>query len=907
MRLRLRATPVGDAILVHPKGRLDERAADFAGGLAHDPQHTLVVVDLPAGVLADEWAAVAKLLSPSRYGSLRLVFGRDKGEDVRTAAGLIANRLGRLVLAPDGALVPTAAGGLFVPGDDGAAWLRFRPGRAAEPDAQRFPKPDWEFAVPARPGAAGARTTVQPVPCGVWLRHTDEGPLLGRGRRAVEAVPTDPGHLLVVLGSPGAPPLPVADVARYWDTVLPGARSAVRFVVHGTLDTPGAIAPGQGLADALGDGVVLYAGLPSGARPLPDGEHGASAYAPTRSGGARPAAASATPDSHRAVDTTAPAPAGAEHRPGGHEASGATFTARTETPHGADSPYGAATPSAGTPPSGRNEPSGATAAVRTSSPHGAETGVGAAMPSGADGAPGGWPGEDVTLPSGASADGGVLGSVSAAAASVPPLSEAADAGCGAVPAAREADGALPTAVRPAARSALPRIRTESVDSALPGGAPADPAPSGPGTMAPTPAASVTGDPSAGVSPHVADGLAGSGAVSASAPVPPQPSRYHPAPVQASASGPAPGTGPVPPQPSGHEQGPDAGIAPGTGPRTGSVHPQDPEPALGAGAPAVASARLVRPAAPRFRLESSAPAPEPDAVPAGPAAPVAGPGPAVAAPPAAAPGEAAGVRVQPVPRTVACALPPERGIAQERDWVRRTFSEQYNAMAGSVSRVMSESPGLRGGSRAEAADALTELVAVRLYLSGDSRTADAAVRTATAGPHVPLARCVTAGLRRLPSYRGPALLRTRLTDAERSWYREGRLAVEWAFCHARTSLHAGPRGSGATDVLIWSMTARRTSSLDPAVPDRVLFLPGTAFKVLRTDDDTVLMREVSPSEIGQDGRVGAQRAQFDEMALKGLENILDALAKAGTDAGVRSADPPGLIATTRTSRTEGAKP
>ncbi|MFJ5810908.1 hypothetical protein [Streptomyces sp. NPDC093093] len=847
MRLRLRATPVGDAILVHPKGRLDERAADFAGGLARDPQHTLVVVDLPAGVLADEWAAVAKLLSPSRYGSLRLVFGRDKGEDVRTAAGLIANRLGRPVLAPDGALVPTAAGGLFVPGDDGAAWLRFRPGRPAEPDAQRFPKPDWEFAVPARLGPAGARTTVQPVPCGVWLRHTDEGPLPGRGRRAVEAVPTDPRHLLVVLGSPGAPPLPVADVARYWDTVLPGARSAVRFVVHGTLDIPGAVAPGQGLADALGEGVVLYAGLPSGARPLPDGEHGASPYAPTRSGGARPAAASATPGVQGTVGTAAPA--GAEHRPGGHEASGATAPARTETPHGADSPDGAATSPAGTPPSARNEPSGAAAAVRTPAPHGAETGVGA-------------------------------------------------------------DGALPAAVRPAARSALPRIRTESVDSALPGGAPADPAPSGPGTVAPTPAtpaASVTGDPGASVSPHVADGLAGSGAVSASAPVPPQPSEHDPAPVQASAFGPVTGTGPVPPQPSGHEQGPDAGVAPESGPRTGSVHPQDPEPALGAGAPAVASARLVRPAAPRFRLESSAPAPEPDAVPAGPAAPVAGPGPAVAAPPAAAPGEAAGVRVQPVPRTAACALPPERGIAQERDWVRRTFSEQYNAMAGSVSRVMSESPGLRGGSRAEAADALTELVAVRLYLSGDSRTADAAVRTATAGPHVPLARCVTAGLRRLPSYRGPALLRTRLTDAERSWYREGRLAVEWAFCHARTSLHAGPRGSDATDVLIWSMTARRTNSLDPAVPDRVLFLPGTAFKVLRTDDDTVLMREVSPSEIGQDGRVGAQRAKFDEMALKGLENILDALAKAGTDAGAQSADPPGLIATTRTSRTEGAKP
>jgi hypothetical protein len=267
-------------------------------------------------------------------------------------------------------------------------------------------------------------------------------------------------------------------------------------------------------------------------------------------------------------------------------------------------------------------------------------------------------------------------------------------------------------------------------------------------------------------------------------------------------------------------------------------------------------------------------------------------------------------VQPVPRTAACALPPERGVAQERDWVRRTYSEQYNATAGSVSRMMSESPGLRGGSRTEAADALTELVSVRLYLSGDSRTADAAVRTATAGPHVPLARCVTAGLRRLPSYRGPALLRTRLADAERAWYREDRLVTEWAFCHARTSLHAGPRGGGAADVLIWSMTARRTGALDPAVPDRVVFLPGTSFKVLRTVGDAVLMREVSPSEIAADGRVDLQRVKLDEIALKGLGNILDALEKAGTDAKAESADPPGLIltpATGSTGRTEGAKP
>jgi hypothetical protein len=263
-------------------------------------------------------------------------------------------------------------------------------------------------------------------------------------------------------------------------------------------------------------------------------------------------------------------------------------------------------------------------------------------------------------------------------------------------------------------------------------------------------------------------------------------------------------------------------------------------------------------------------------------------------------------VQPVPVGAACALPPERGIAQEREWMRRTFSEQYNSVAGSVSRVMSESPGLRGRSRTEVADALTELVAVRLYLSGDSRQADAAVREATAGPHVPLARCVTAGLRRLPSYRGPALLRTRLGEAERDWYREGRLATEWAFCHARTTLHPGPTGSGATDVLIWSMTARRTSSLDPAVPDRVLFLPGTAFRVLRTEGSAVLMRELSPSETQDGGGLGDVAAKLDDIAVKGLEKILDALERTGTDAAAESADPPGLIVT-RSVRTEGAKP
>ncbi|WP_405914817.1 hypothetical protein [Streptomyces sp. NBC_00728] len=797
-RLRLHATPVGDALLVHPKGHLDKRAAGFAEGLSRDPQHTLVVVDLPAGVLADEWRAVAKLLSSARHGSLRIVFGRDRGEDVRRAAGLIADRLGREVFAADGALVPTVGGGLFVPGDD-AAWLRFRPGRPAEHDSQRFPKPHWEFALPTRARAVSARTTAQPVPSGVWLRHSDRTLLPGYQRPTIETVPIDPRRLLVVLGSPDTPPLPVDDVARYWDSVLPNARPAVRFHLYGTLDTPESLTPGQCLADALDHEVILYADLPSGTAARA-GDDDTLAYIPAR-----------------ALAVLQPARTSGEPGTTGPATSPTTTTA-----------------------------------------------------------------------------GGELGAHPAAAG----VAGGTEIAAGEVPMVRAADPPGPAAVQalPPRRS-MPRVQMVSGTTTPPRGdvrevsAPQGAVPA----LGPAPTEPATAQaPSPGTAPRA------TGAEPAAAPTPLPTGTVDPDPAPDTSPDTRETADPGPPSVPDPAPAPEASPAVTETPTPAPV----PEP----------SPRPVRPAAPRFRLESGTPAPEPaaDPGPQPPAAPTPVPEPAQApgSAPAPAPSAAAAVRVQPVPSSAACAVPPERGVAKERDWLRRMFNEQYNATAAAVSRVMSETPGLRGGSRSEAAEALTELVAVRLYLSGDSRGADTAVRTATAGPHVPLARCVTAGLRRLPSYRGPALLRTRLTDSERAWYQQGRLITEWAFCHARTSLHSGPRGIGATDILIWSMTARRTAQLDPALTDRVLFLPGTVFKVLRTDGSTVLMREVSSSEISQDGRVDVQQVRLDEMAVKGLGNILQALEKAGTDATAESADPPGLIVTPdtgRSGREEVAKP
>ncbi|WP_195911301.1 hypothetical protein [Streptomyces kaniharaensis] len=809
MRLRLRAGD-GGALLIHPKGGPDGRAVAFARGLARDERHILVVVDLPAGAAEREWTAVARLLAPARYGSLRLVFGRGDRTEVGQAAARIAERLDREVIAPDGEVTPTVTGGLFVPAHHGDGWLRYRPGRAAERDGQRFPKPSWEFSTPVRPWPAGPHAVAEPLPAGVWLRSTREEPADAERRHLVEAVPADPELLLVVLGSPGAPAVTLDEVANFWGAVLPSARPAVRFVLHGTLDTPATADPGQALADALGHPVVRYAALPAA---VGDAGGVLVAAGPAPTGPGRPAEL--------------------VHLPGG--------------------------------------------------------GTRSAPPVPAPGGAAGSPGADPGRPS-----GGAIEAVGAA-------------GCEARAAVPRTADAHQTVVRAPAAPAPVAPGTTRL--------PAIPAPAG---AAPVRAGATVPGPNGSQAPHPQVPLPGAAGPetarqSASLPEPGSPESLRGGgtatePARHEAARRSPG---APAQAGPEPRGEDAaaggpGGSDGVGPDAAVAEPAVTLPAPDPSNPDPNPNRNPAPApAPRFRLESGGPVPAPAA-----ARPVPDPAPEPSRHPVPAPPEPtppptpapARVRIQPTPTVAACAVPSERGIDQERDWVRRTFSEQFNAMAGSVSRVMSESPGLRGEGRAGGSAALTELVAVRLYLSGDGRRADAAVRSAVPGPHVPMARCVAAGLGRLPSYRGPALLRTRLDASERALYREGELLTEWAFCHARTTLHPGP--SDGTDVLVWSMTARRTALLDPSVPDRVLFLPGTGFKVLRVDGRTVLLRELSPSEITADGRVQLRPAKLDALALAGLERILPALAGAGTDDDAEGADPPGLVPTTPS---EGARP
>jgi hypothetical protein len=230
-----------------------------------------------------------------------------------------------------------------------------------------------------------------------------------------------------------------------------------------------------------------------------------------------------------------------------------------------------------------------------------------------------------------------------------------------------------------------------------------------------------------------------------------------------------------------------------------------------------------------------------------------------------------VRVQPVPTARCSVVPREGGLAKERDWLRRNLSKQYDAAASSVARILSENPGLRAGSSASDSDVLTDLVALRLYLTGKISGLDEAVRAGQIGPHVPLARCVASGLRRLPSYRGPVRTRVTLTAEEVAWYGNRALVTEWSFLPAVVSSNLDL--PGGAEILVWSMSARRTGLVDPSRPEQVVFQPGTSFKVLSVgtgqDGPEVRLRELTRTEVAADGTVQSMPA-LDEFAAAALE-------------------------------------
>ncbi|MET8066134.1 hypothetical protein ACFYON_08185 [Micromonospora sp. NPDC005686] len=236
-----------------------------------------------------------------------------------------------------------------------------------------------------------------------------------------------------------------------------------------------------------------------------------------------------------------------------------------------------------------------------------------------------------------------------------------------------------------------------------------------------------------------------------------------------------------------------------------------------------------------------------------------------------------VRFQRTPGDDARGVRPGPDLDEERAWFRRAFRREIAALTADVADVLAAHPALAGG-----ADAVEYATAVRLYLSAAGDGLDEALRSAAPGGHVPFARCVSAGVRRLPVHRGVAYAGAELTTADLRRIAQRRVLTDWGFTNALAEPPADLPGT--VEVLIWSATARRTAAFETGdgVPARVLFLPGTAFTVLEVQEPEagaparLLVRELAVEEPPVDGRV-----RFDALALAALRQHLARRTGPGT--------------------------
>lgn len=873
--------PIGNALVVHQVDRLSAEARDLALAIPADPEHDVVVVDLPGDVVTESpiaaWQSLARLLPRGKRG-VRLVLSDRPRETTALAGQWLADRLKRPVLVPDGQLLPSPGGGLYVDAV-GGGWIRFEAGKRPSWDARRFPRPVWESAALAETTPTSSRGVAEPITGGVWIRPVGPENVVSEHRDRLRGVPCQHGRLTIVLGCPGVPALSLDDVTRYLQRVPEAqARRRIRFVGYGPVATRSGLPFGQDLANELGEQIACYTGLPVNVSADPDvltvGRDGTASWpsfvtelgyeplADTPTGAAPPRLLSYRPPVADLVEEE-PAvywyatdavvevvPAGLWVRPRddiGHaamirgmdldpdqlllmyEASTAELGSRMYTL--ADDILHRLSPAA----------AGRCQLVPTQEVLGHEVAV-----------------HDTILGQRAVAHdaGGVL------EPEVVPASER-------LPAERPDEASPVRALEenlPASLVTPSSVTEQPVTSSV--------------TRQPVSPELVSVEPPLPAAPAPSDRAAPGAAAPTAAPTVP------PAAPTAARTGNAAKSQKKPEKPGTSAETTNAGARQRAGQPKAAERPKTAERPKAAQQPKAAEQSNT--AKQPNTAEQAKPAKEPSAAAA----------PAQTAAPSARP--------QGTPDPAAAALVPERGLAEERAWLQRTLSKQFTSMANSVARVLSEHPGFKGLLVKSADDVLTDAVAVRMYLSSDGDELDAPLRQAVAGPHVPFARCVVSGLSRLPSHRGAVTFRAWATGEQLAVFRKRKFVTEWGFVNALSAPCAAAQGN--LDVLLWSMTARRTRLLEPElepVADRVLFVPGTSFKILDlvepTDDQRgrLILREVAAGEIDPNGKVADNRASLDDMAVTSLRKYAeewhekDLPVRVGPSAQHRFAALPGL--------------
>jgi hypothetical protein len=245
----------------------------------------------------------------------------------------------------------------------------------------------------------------------------------------------------------------------------------------------------------------------------------------------------------------------------------------------------------------------------------------------------------------------------------------------------------------------------------------------------------------------------------------------------------------------------------------------------------------------------------------PAGPPAGPVPDPPAPghhPAQAPAPAADPPPPP--------LPQPDGVNNRAAWLHRAVAH-VDPAADLAALADDIAPAVAG--RGE--DLLVDATALRWYLSRNGARVDGGLRRGTDGPHVGLAEYVEAALARMPMYRGATVFSLSVSPRHWQMYGTREVIADWGFLHALVAPCAAQAGD--TDVLLWSLTGRRTDPCEPGgdegVRGRVLFLPGTVFKLLELRPPGanlrrghVVLRELAADEVTADGAVDPRHVARD---------------------------------------------
>ncbi|MEU9336722.1 hypothetical protein AB0D49_26750 [Streptomyces sp. NPDC048290] len=184
-----------------------------------------------------------------------------------------------------------------------------------------------------------------------------------------------------------------------------------------------------------------------------------------------------------------------------------------------------------------------------------------------------------------------------------------------------------------------------------------------------------------------------------------------------------------------------------------------------------------------------------------------------------------------------------GLARDRMRLWRAYGDRYRAAMAALGQVGDGATDLDGrvGARAD-------LAALRLYLGGEWAWAEPALHEGGTVARLPLTRCAAAALRRLPPYRGAAIVRTPVPASLASRFMDQAVVTDpglWCALVSRADL-----GAGGPGYAVWSSTGRLMGEVDPYTPDRLVFAPGTRFKVLDVRGGRtplVLLRDMSPSE------------------------------------------------------------